>query len=99
MFMLLQVIFLNGTISKKKFEKLIANNHYTKISSGLPGTLWAINEDRNIYEYLNGKMNKRYKVGGKIEGQDIDVSVSGIIYATSRSHDHLEDIPEGYGTY
>jgi len=85
--------------SKKKFEKLIANNHYTKISSGLPGTLWAINEDRNIYEYLNGKMNKRYRVGGKIEGQDIDVSVSGIIYATSRSHNYLEDIPAGYGTY
>jgi hypothetical protein len=85
--------------NKKKFEKFISNNHYTKISSGLPGTLWAINEDRNIYEYLNGKMNKRYKVGGKIEGQDIDVSVSGIIYATSRSHDHLEDIPEGFGTY
>lgn len=85
--------------SKKKFEKLITNNSYTKISSGLPGTLWAINEDRNIYEYLNGKMYKRYKVGGKIEGQDIDVSVSGIIYATSRSHDYLEDIPVGYGTY
>ena len=84
---------------RKKFEKFISNNHYTKISSGLPGTLWAINEDRNIYEYLNGKMNKRYKAGGKIEGQDIDVSVSGIIYATSRSHDHLEDIPEGFGTY
>ena len=85
--------------SKKKFENFITNNNYTKISSGLPGTLWAINENRNIYEYFKGKMIKRYKVGGNIEGQDIDVSVSGIIYATSRSHSNLEDIPEGYGTY
>ena len=84
---------------KKKFEKIISSNHYNKISSGLPGTLWAINEDRNIYEYVNGKMIKRSKVGGKIEGQDIDVSVSGIVYVTTRSHDRLSDIPEGDGTY
>ena len=44
-------------------------------------------------------MIKRSKVGGKIEGQDIDVSVSGIVYATTRSHDTLPNIPEGYGTY
>ena len=90
---------LKWNYSKKKFENFITNNNYTKISSGLPGTLWAINENRNIYEYFKGKMIKRYKVGGNIEGQDIDVSVSGIIYATSRSHSNLEDIPEGYGTY
>ena len=84
---------------KKKFEKFISNNNYNKISSGLPGTLWAINEDRNIYEYFNGKMNKRNKRGGKIEGQDIDVSTSGIVYATTRSHDTLSNIPEGFGTY
>ena len=44
-------------------------------------------------------MIKRSKVGGKIEGQDIDVSVSGIVYVTTRSHDRLSDIPEGDGTY
>ena len=84
---------------KKKFEKFISNNHYKKISSGLPGSLWAINEDRDIYEYFNGKMNKRNKVGGRIEGQDIDVSVSGVVYATTRSHETLLNIPEGYGVY
>ena len=65
----------------------------------MPGSLWAINEDRDIYEYFNGKMNKRSKVGGRIEGQDIDVSVSGVVYATTRSHETLLNIPEGYGVY
>ena len=47
--------------------------------------IYTINEDRDIYEYFNGKMNKRNKVGGRIEGQDIDVSVSGVVYATTFS--------------
>ena len=32
------------------------------------------------------------KVDGKIQAQDIDVSISGIVYATTRSHATITDI-------
>ncbi len=70
---------------------------FKRLSAGPAGTLWAVNSKRRVFELINGRMVKRPRKKAKfIGGQDVDISVEGTVYVTSRTHISMTNEP-GFG--
>jgi hypothetical protein len=78
---------------RKKFDRIYKRGGpFIRVSSGPPGTLWAVNDKSQIFEFVSGRLEKR-PLKGKFKGQDIDISVDGTIYATSKTHETAANEP------
>lgn len=78
---------------KKSFYKFYAKGRpFVRVSSGPAGTLWAVNSSGQAYELVAGKMEKRPRKG-VFTVQDVDISVDGVVYATSKTHTTADNEP------
>ena len=60
----------------KIFEK---GGPFLRLSSGPSGTLWAVNSAGQAFELIDGRLQRR----ARIKAQDIDISVTGVVYGTA----------------
>ena len=70
---------------RRRFKPLTGGGGpYIRVSSGPAGSLWAVDHRDDAFEWIGGKKYKR-PIGAKFNIQDIDISVEGIVYATTKT--------------
>lgn len=71
--------------NKRRFKPYTrGGGPYVRVSSGPAGSLWAVDARDQAFEWVGGRKEKRPNPG-KFNIQDIDISVEGIVYATTKT--------------
>ena len=55
------------------------------ISAGPAGTFWATSLTGDIFELVDGQLKRKFRANNRFKAQDIDISVTGVVYVTSKT--------------
>ena len=65
---------------RKKYKAFFGH-----ISAGPAGTLWATSFAGDIFELVDGQLKRKFRANNRFKAQDIDISVTGVVYVTSKT--------------
>lgn len=70
---------------RKRFDHFIRKDGpFVRLSAGPAGSLWAVNSRDDLFELEGKKLSKRPDKG-KMNIQDVDISIQGEVYATNKT--------------